>query len=111
MLGSCILVSLIPPPTNLISPHVVCDLHVSADQIPQNLLPLVVDSLPLISIPKMVLHLFRNFVSTFSDKSFSYSGFEVGEILLLCIRNTKIITILFIQKLSNHDNQTNKTKI
>jgi len=70
---------------------------------------LVID--PLISIPKVVLHLFGNYVLTFFDKSFSYTGFEVGKIILLCIQNTKIIAIIFIQKLSNHDNQINKMKI
>jgi len=67
--------------------------------------------IPLTSITKMVLHLFGNYVLTFFDKSFSYTGFEVGKIIFFCIQNTKIITILFIQKLSNHDNQINKTKI
>ena len=62
-------------------------------------------------MPKMVLHLFGNYIFPFFDKSFSYTGFEVGKMLLFCIRNTRIITILFIQKLSNHGNQISKTKI
>ena len=86
-----------------------CDLHVSAEQIPRICSFLL--QIPLISIPKMVLHLFGNYVFTFFDKSFSYTGFEVRKIILLCVQNTRIITILFIQKLSNHDNQINKTKI
>jgi len=99
MLGSCIIVASLPSPTNLISPHAV--LHVSADQITKNLQLLVVDTLDFNSkdgfafVWKLCLRLF--------GKSFSYTGFDVGKILLLCIQNTKIITILFIQKLSNHD--------
>jgi len=59
----------------------------------------------------MALHLFGNYVLTFFNESFSYTGFEVGKIILLRIQNTKIITTLFIQKLSNHDNQINKKKM
>jgi len=59
----------------------------------------------------MFLHLFGNYVFPFYDKSLSYTGFEVRKILLFCIRNAKIITILIIQKLSKHDNQISKTKI
>jgi len=59
----------------------------------------------------MVLHLFENYVFAFFDESFNYTGFEVGKIILICIQNDKIITSLFMQKLSNHDNQIDKTKI
>jgi len=54
----------------------------------------------------MVLPLFGNYVFAFFEKSVSYAGFEVRKIILLCIRNTKLLTML-----SNHDNQINKMKI
>jgi len=48
---------------------------------------LVVDTLDFNS--KDGFALFGNYVFAFFDKSFSYTGFEVGKIILLCIQNSK----------------------
>jgi len=109
MLGSCIIVASLPSPTNLISSHVIlwpaCFCRADPPEFAASCC-----RYPRFQFQRW-LCICLKIVFTFFEKSFSYAGFEVRKIVLLCIRNTKIFTILSIQKLSNHDNQINKTKI